>query len=151
MKLRMRIYLDVCCYNRPFDDPSIERNRLEAEAVVAIIARVEKGKHSLASSEAVDREVNACPDAEKAEIVRSLLKLARLHVVVAKKEADRWAELIRLGFNQLDALHLACAEAARCEAFLTVDDPLLRRAKAVGENLKVKVLNPLAFVMEVQP
>jgi hypothetical protein len=32
----LKIYLDNCCYNRPFDDLTIERNRLEAEAKMFI-------------------------------------------------------------------------------------------------------------------
>lgn len=30
----LRIYLDACCYNRPFDSPAVSRNHLEAEAVI---------------------------------------------------------------------------------------------------------------------
>jgi hypothetical protein len=30
----MRLYLDNCCFNRPFDNQSIVRNRLETEAVL---------------------------------------------------------------------------------------------------------------------
>jgi hypothetical protein len=40
----MKIYLDVCCLNRPFDDQGQERIRLEAEAVLLIIARMESGQ-----------------------------------------------------------------------------------------------------------
>ncbi|BAZ26615.1 hypothetical protein NIES4073_75230 [Kalymmatonema gypsitolerans NIES-4073] len=32
------IYLDVCCLNRPFNDQTQERIRLEAEAVFIILA-----------------------------------------------------------------------------------------------------------------
>ncbi|MDR0764761.1 MAG: hypothetical protein LBE65_04120 [Synergistaceae bacterium] len=32
----MRVYLDNCCYNRPFDDLSQDRVYLEAEAVMAV-------------------------------------------------------------------------------------------------------------------
>jgi hypothetical protein len=35
------IYLDVCCLNRPFDDQTQERIRLEAEAVLHILAIVQ--------------------------------------------------------------------------------------------------------------
>ncbi|WPF87920.1 hypothetical protein WEU38_14040 [Cyanobacterium aponinum AL20118] len=33
----IKIYLDVCCLNRPFDDWSYERNRLEGESVTSIL------------------------------------------------------------------------------------------------------------------
>lgn len=37
-----KIYLDTCCLNRPFDDQTQERIRLESEAVLAILSRIEK-------------------------------------------------------------------------------------------------------------
>jgi hypothetical protein len=40
----MRIYLDVCCLSRPFDNQSQERVRLESEAVLMILHRIETGE-----------------------------------------------------------------------------------------------------------
>ena len=34
----MLIYLDMCCLKRPFDDQSKSRIRLEAEAVLVVLA-----------------------------------------------------------------------------------------------------------------
>jgi hypothetical protein len=34
----MRIYLDMCCLKRPFDDQSQPRIRLETETVLALLA-----------------------------------------------------------------------------------------------------------------
>ena len=34
----MRIYLDMCCFNRPYDDQSQARIRIETEAKVLIMA-----------------------------------------------------------------------------------------------------------------
>jgi hypothetical protein len=39
-----KIYLDTCCLNRPFDDQTQERIRLESEAMLAILSRIEKGE-----------------------------------------------------------------------------------------------------------
>lgn len=147
----MRLYLDVCSLNRPYDDQSIDRNRLEAEAVVIIVGRVRDGRHSLVSSEIIDREVAACPDREKADLVRETLRLAEQHVVMTPNEAKRSRELIGLGFRKLDSMHMACAEAARCKYFVTTDDRLIRRAKAHRKTLAVAVANPLTFVTEVEP
>jgi len=33
----MKLYLDNCCYNRPYDDQSQEKNHMEGEAVLTII------------------------------------------------------------------------------------------------------------------
>ncbi|MDF2439948.1 MAG: hypothetical protein JWN98_932 [Abditibacteriota bacterium] len=40
----MKIYLDVCCLKRPFDDQGQDRIHLESEAVLLILAHVEAGE-----------------------------------------------------------------------------------------------------------
>lgn len=147
----MRLYLDVCSLNRPYDDQSVDRNRLEAEAVLVIIGRVSHGKHSLVASEVIDREVEACPDREKAELVRETLRLAERRMVLTAADVERSRELAKLGFRKLDSMHLACAEAAKCDVFVTTDDKLLKRAKAHRKALAIAVVTPLNFVTEVEP
>jgi hypothetical protein len=39
----MLIYLDLCCFNRPYDDQSQMRVRLETEAKLAIQDKVRSG------------------------------------------------------------------------------------------------------------
>jgi hypothetical protein len=46
------IYLDVCCLNRPFDEQTQERIRLEAEAVLFILTKFQVGDWRLLGSEA---------------------------------------------------------------------------------------------------
>ena len=48
------VYLDACCLNRPFDNQAQDRIRLEAEAVLAILKRVEKGQWHALSSEVLN-------------------------------------------------------------------------------------------------
>jgi len=38
----MNIYLDNCCFNRPFDDQSNQRIHLESETVKAILKQCEQ-------------------------------------------------------------------------------------------------------------
>jgi len=145
----LRLYLDVCALNRPFDDQSIDRNRLESEAVLAILGRVSRKVHRLVRSEVIDRELAACPDREKAELVESVLRSATLVLPLSQSMTLRGEALVARGFRLLDAMHIACAEAARCEYLITTDDRLLRRAKAEAQALRVGVVNPLVFVTEV--
>lgn len=46
----MRIYLDNCCFNRPFDDQKQLRIRLEAEAKIGVQEEIMKGTIELAWS-----------------------------------------------------------------------------------------------------
>jgi hypothetical protein len=59
-----RIYMDVCCWNRPFDDQTQTRIHLEAEAVLAIVTEVARGRCQLLHSDVVDLEIDDTPDAE---------------------------------------------------------------------------------------
>ncbi|GAX41591.1 hypothetical protein NIES4075_25880 [Tolypothrix sp. NIES-4075] len=56
------IYLDVCCLNRPFDDQTQERIRLEVEAVLRILVKFQIGDRQLLGSEAFDDELENTPE-----------------------------------------------------------------------------------------
>jgi predicted nucleic acid-binding protein len=55
-----------------------------------------------------------------------------------------------MGFRTYDALHLACAEQATVSIFLTTDDRVLRIAASHAEELRVRVANPLTWLVEVK-
>ncbi|HSW44151.1 MAG TPA: hypothetical protein VLM89_01100 [Phycisphaerae bacterium] len=61
----MRVYLDVSCLNRPFDDQTQPRIRLEAEAVGLILKHVDLGKWRAVSSQMADIEIAAIAQAER--------------------------------------------------------------------------------------
>lgn len=67
-----KIYLDVCCLNRPFDDQTQERIRLEAEAVILVLARFKSGVWEWVSSEVVDYEIAQIADLTRRRRIRSL-------------------------------------------------------------------------------
>lgn len=68
----MKIYLDACCLNRPFDDQTQTRIHLEAEAVLLIIQSVEDHEWQWISSDAVAYEINKAPNEERQERLWSL-------------------------------------------------------------------------------
>src|SRR5213593_1623778 len=106
-----RIYLDVCCLNRPFDDQTQDRIRLEAEAVFLILGHVQAGDWQWITSEAVSLEIGRTVDLERRGQVWSLAELAHIYVELGEAEHRRGRELEALGFADFDALHLACAES----------------------------------------
>jgi hypothetical protein len=77
----LRLYLDVCCLNRPFDDQRQDRIRLEAEAVLLIMGRCEAGAWQWLSSAVVEEEVNHTPSSERRSRAGgcSAGRMARLH------------------------------------------------------------------------
>ena len=144
-----RLYLDVCCLNRPFDDQRQDRIRLEAEAVLLILGRCEAGSWQWLSSVVMEEEVNNTPSRERRSRVRNMLSGAHSTVALADAAIARAQELRAMGFRAYDALHLACAEQATVDVFLTTDDRMLRIATRHTEQLKVRVANPLDWLLEV--
>ena len=144
-----RIYLDVCCLNRPFDDQRQDRIRLEAEAVLLILGRCEAGAWQWLSSAVVEEEVNNTPSSERRSRVRNMLSGAHSTVALTDAAIARAQELKAMGFRTYDALHLACAEQATVDIFLTTDDRVLRIATRHTAQLKVRVANPLDWLLEV--
>ena len=144
----MTIYLDVCCLNRPFDDPAQNRVRLEAEAVLSILEMADAGKLDLAGSDIIDDELSQMPDTERREKVELLLDATTRHIALTAAIERRAIELQQWNISPLDALHLASAEKAHADYFLTTDDYLLRRAHRHADELKVRVENPAKWLIQ---
>lgn len=145
----VRIYLDACCLNRPFDDQTQARIRLEAEAVLMILTECETGDWEWIGSAVLDWEIEQIPDPERLRRVRSLAVHAHHYVSVGPSEVERAEELETWGIAAYDALHLACAESGGADVLLTTDDRLLRRSATRTSDLHVQVANPLTWLREV--
>jgi predicted nucleic acid-binding protein len=143
-----KLYLDNCVLNRPFDDQSQERIRLETEAIILLLARLERKEWTWLGSQALDLEIDQTPDAEQQSRLRHVVKFVSQTVEIGENELERASELQKLGFVGFDAVHLACAEIGEADVFLTTDDRLLKGAKRLAKKLHVKVENPLDWMKE---
>jgi len=144
----MKVYLDVCCLNRPFDDLAQDRIRLESEAVLTILNRGEIENWIFLSSEVVDVEIARITNPEKRQRVGLLATAAQVHIIVDEEIGKRATSLQGMGLKAFDALHVACAEKGNADIFLTTDDDLLRKASQNREALDVRVENPLKWLVE---
>lgn len=143
----MRVYFNTSALNRPLDDLSSERVRIEAEAVVALLAAVEDGIVDWIGSQYLDFEVEQDADAERVRRMRSLLVVARMRVPASGAVADRARALERLGLRGLDALHVASAEAGGADLLITTDDRMIRRAARAVRDLRVRLVTPPEAVL----
>lgn len=145
----MKIYLDVCCLNRPFDDQRQDQIRLEAESVLLALTHLEAGEWEWIGSEVLDLEIEQTPDPDRRLRVKLLTAHVHRSVLVQAAEVERAQRLEALGFHPFDALHLACAESGGADVFLTTDQRLLSLASRFSEELHVQVQNPLVWLTEV--
>ncbi len=144
----MKVYLDVSCLNRPFDDQSQARIRLEAEAVTLILQHIDAGHGRQVSSQIAEIEIAATTDGERRRRVQALLPVQSDRIRLSARMFARAAALEQLGFKPADALHVAAAESLSADILLTCDDRLCRLAVRHQALLKVRVLNPLTWLKE---
>lgn len=142
----VRIYLDASALNRPFDDQRLSRNRLEAEAVLAILEWVETGRIELISSAALVYENLMSPLVERREYVSTYLTLATTFVATDPALLQRAREFEARRMRPLDALHLASAERGRAESFVTCDDRILRGGRRGRLGTRFTIGTPIEFV-----
>ncbi|MBM3187876.1 MAG: PIN domain-containing protein [Chloroflexi bacterium] len=143
----MRVYLDVCAIQRPLDTYSQIRIVLEAEAVLGILALCDAGRLELVSSEALQYEVQQNSLPVRREHALAVLAKACLVATVDRSVQERARTFTEYGIRPLDALHLALAEAARADYFITCDDQFLRGIRQV-EGLKLAAASPVEFIQE---
>ena len=144
---KLRIYLDVCCLNRPFDDQTQDRIHLESEAILSVLNYSRNLNWTVIGSEIMDVEISRIPDSEKKLKVSILASMHQSYVAIDRYIEIRALELTRLGFKAFDALHIACAEKGDADVLLTTDDGLLSKAVQLS-SLKIEVKNPLEWVAE---
>jgi len=143
----MRIYLDVCCLNRPYDDQTQDRIHLESEAVISILRHVDLGEWIWVSSAVVNHEIRRTADHERLQRLRSMICHASEFVSLDASVRDRATNIQEsMGIKAYDALHVACAERANADVFLSTDDKLVRAAKRQEGVLTVPIENPLTWM-----
>ena len=145
----MKIYFDVCCLNRPFDDQTQDRIHLEAEAVITILKHIELGDWMWFSSSVVTYEIKQTPSEERQQRLLSLLDKSTKTIRLTEQIYNRAKEIKEISFKTYDSLHIACAEQAEVDIFLSTDDKLIKKGTINFTKLNIKFANPLNWLQEV--
>lgn len=144
----MRIYLDTCSLQRPLDDQTQPRIRVEAEAVLAILSAAQAADIVLVSSEALEYEMGRIPDDQRRSEMAGILALSKERIELTN-EAEKLAETFEnRGIKPMDAVHLAIASTSKVDFFTTCDDRFLRKASA-EPGLGCEVVSALSLVSEI--
>ena len=144
----LKLYLDNCCYNRPFDDLTQEKNNLEAQAIKIIINKYCNNEFKIYTSDVLVFEMRNIKDRiKRAKVLEVYNKLNLTNIQFSNKIIKRAQELRKYNIKSMDSLHIAYAESSNIDYFITTDRLLINASSRV--NLKVKVINPINFIMEV--
>ena len=142
----MRIYLDNCCYNRPFDDQTQMKIHLETQAKLYIQSKIREGAFDLAWSYILDYENGKNPYEEKRQAIAPWKNFATIIIAEETDEILLFAEsLAAKGIKTFDALHISCAVSAGCDYYLTTDKKLLNTPIS-----EIKIVSPVVFVDEME-
>lgn len=140
----MRVYLDNCCFNRPYDDQSQSRISLETQAKLYIQNLIRSGQLEMITSYILHYENSNNPfDMRRHAITEFMQNNSSTHIGIEK--ADRIKkkafDVMQTGIKPKDAYHVACAMEGNCDYFLTTDDRLLK-----FKTQKITLLNPISFI-----
>jgi len=143
--MKYRIYLDNCCFNRPYDDQSQPRVRFETQAKLYIQKMVFDKKVELVWSYVLKFENSRNPFEAKRDTIALWEKLSSLFVTMSDEIIATAEQITTTGVKSTDALHVACAIAGNCQYFITVDKRLL-----TYRDNRIIMCNPIEFFNQTE-
>ena len=144
----MKIYLDNCCYNRPYDNQSQLRISLETQAKLRIQECVRNGDYELVSSFVLMYEISKSPNVASAKSIEKYVTDYTSVYVSDNKLSEIEAianEIQETGIKKLDSWHVSRALIANADYFLTTDKRLLKY-----KTDSIKMINPIDFISEME-
>lgn len=144
----MRVYLDMCCYNRPYDDQSQIKVSLETQAKLHIQELIQHRRLELVTSYMLRYECGQNPYEMRRKAIMQFIDTHTMAYVGLERKAkieSEATEIMKTGIKFKDACHVASAIYAECEYFISTDMRLLKY-----RTDKIKMVTPIEFIMETE-
>jgi len=142
----LRLYLDLCCFNRPYDDQSQTRIRLETEAKLVIQQKIRDGECELLWSSLLDFENSMNPFEEHMHAIQKWKKMAALCVMADIPVVKLAHEAMAFGIQEYDALHVATAIVGKADIFVSTDDRFIKRMRQFGRIIGLFPVDAVAYL-----
>jgi len=144
---KIKLYLDNCCFNRPYDDQEHIKIKIESEAKIYIQEKIKEGVFDLCWSYILDFENDKNPQKERRLEIVKWKRIAKFDIEEHDELLNTMNELILSGLKPLDALHISCAIDGECNYFLTVDRGILKKSYVTK---KILIMSPIDFINEAE-
>ncbi len=144
----MRIYLDNCSYNRPYDDQTNMQVQLEAQSKLFIQNSIKDGKYELVSSYTLQYEVSRNPFDMRRDAIKDFIEENAKYYIDYDREKEISSiakEIMATGIKEKDAYHVASAIYGECEYFISTDKRLLKY-----KTDRIKLVTPVEFISETE-
>ena len=138
---KYRLYLDNCCFNRPYDDQAYLLIQMETEAKLFVQQAILNNMFELVWSYILDYENAANPYHNRKQAIAKWKGIAVLDVDASESVVNCGRKIMEKGIKKKDALHIACAIEAKCDYLLSTDKKLLKT-----DFEEISVVNPIDFI-----
>ena len=136
-----KVYLDICCFNRPYDDQSQLKIEIETKAKLFIQQLVVEQKIDIVWSYILDYENSRNSFHQKQKTIQKWQELAVDDIDETPEIVKLGKEIQKSGIKNVDSLHLACAINSKCDYFISVDKQLLKY-----RDKRILICDPLDFL-----
>jgi hypothetical protein len=147
MNNELLIYMDCCCLNRPTDDQTQDKIRIETDAIIGILSKCFYGSWKLIGSDIVEYEIMKTPDLNKQNKALNLYSMKKEKIELNDAIEEMAIEAQKYGLKPFDSLHFASAEYRKVDVLLTVDRDFVKHSRKINSTLRVE--NPINWFMEV--
>jgi len=137
--------LDNCSFNRPYDDQSLLKNYLEAEAKTYIQKEILQNNFELVWSYVMDYEISFNPFFDRRNQILKWKEIAVVDISESEKIIAAANDINNKNVKPKDSLHIACAIEAKCDYFITTDNKILNK---IIEN--IVIIDPINFIREYE-
>jgi len=143
--MKYRIYLDNCCFNRPYDDQTHLRIYLETQAKLHVQNLVYEKKIELVWSFILTFENSRNIYNAKKIAISQWENFSSFFVEKSGEIRQIAKEIMTTGIKAIDAAHVACAIVGNCDYFITVDKRLLKY-----HDKRIIICNPIEFINHLE-
>ncbi len=143
----MKVYLDNCCYNRPYDDQSQIKVFLETQAKMYIQRLIVENKLELVYSYMSKYENSQNPFEIRKRSINDFFRHAAVYIDESCSDhaVEIASRIMKTGIKPKDALHVACAVIAKADFFITTDKRLLKY-----HTNEIRLTDPIEFLNETE-
>lgn len=138
---KLKIYLDNCCFNRPYDDQTQLKIELETKAKLYIQNLVAQRKLDLVWSYMLDYENSNNNQYQKISAIQKWQNLSVNDVDETYEILEISEEIQQAGIKNADSIHLACAIYAKCDYFITTDNRIMKH-----KDKRIMICDPVEFL-----
>lgn len=145
MSEKIKLYLDNCCFNRPFDDQTQLKIHLETQAKLYVQQKILNGEFFLVWSYILEYENMQNPFEIRRNSIILWKDIAKENIIESESILQYAESLLPKGIKNKDALHIACAVSSSCDYFLTTDKKLLNTPIP-----EIYIINPIEFITKLE-